>query len=276
VGLGARGGTCRITNGDPGSTAGCRDPKGDRTVTFQGNQGDTGLDQPATGTVRINGVDVRTDAQTKGAYLTHAFFWMFAGLLLTAGVAAFVQADGSLLSFGKQNFLLLILAQLGLALVIQFGIARLNATAALGMFFVYAASLGLTIGVIVSLYNGASVATAFVSAAGMFGGAALYGFVTKRSLAGIGGFAALGVFGLIMAIGINVFVGSSTVSLIISIIGVGLFTVLTAYHVQRIAQGNLATALGSSEKAAVIGALLLYLDFINLFLFLLRLTGGRR
>jgi FtsH-binding integral membrane protein len=130
--------------------------------------------------------------------------------------------------------------------------------------------------VIVSLYNGASVATAFVSAAGMFGGAALYGFVTKRSLAGIGGFAALGVFGLIMAIGINVFVGSSTVSLIISIIGVGLFTVLTAYHVQRIAQGNLATALGSSEKAAVIGALLLYLDFINLFLFLLRLTGGRR
>lgn len=245
-------------------------------MTLQGNQGDSSIGGPTPGTIRINGVDVRTDAQTKGAYLTHAFFWMFTGLLLTAGVAAFVQTNESLLSFAVNNFLLLIVAQFALVLVIQFGITRLNATAALGMFFVYAASLGITIGLIVSLYTGASVATAFVSAAGMFGAAALYGFVTKRSLAGLGNFLWMGLIGVMIAIVVNVFVGSSTLSLIISVIGVGLFTVLTAYHVQRIAQGNLATALGSSEKAAVIGALLLYLDFINLFLFLLRLTGGRR
>jgi FtsH-binding integral membrane protein len=245
-------------------------------VTLQGNQGDTGIGGRPPGTIRINGVDVRTDAQTKGAYLTHAFFWMFAGLLLTAGVAAFVQTNQSLLEFAAQNFLIVIIAQFALVLGIQFGISRLNATAALGLFFVYAASLGITIGLIVSFYTGASVATAFVSAAGMFGAAALYGFVTKRSLAGLGTYLFMGVIGLVIAMTVNIFLGSSTVSLIISVIGVGLFTVLTAYHVQRISQGNLATSLGSSEKAAVIGALLLYLDFINLFLFLLRLTGGRR
>jgi hypothetical protein len=245
-------------------------------VTLQGNQGDGGTGGQVPGTYRINGVDVRTDAQTKGAYLTHAFFWMFGGLLLTAGVAAFAQGSQSLLNFAASNFLIVIVAQFALVLAIQFGISRLNATAALGLFFVYAASLGITIGLIVSLYSGPSVATAFVSAAGMFGAAALYGYVTKRSLASLGNLLWMGLVGVMIAIVVNVFVGSSTLSLIISVVGVGLFTVLTAYHVQRITQGNLATALGSSEKAAVIGALLLYLDFINLFLFLLRLTGGRR
>jgi len=245
-------------------------------VTLQGNQGDGGTGGQAPGTYRINGVDVRPEVRTQGAYLTHAFFWMFAGLLLTAGVAAFAQANEALLTFAASNFLIIIVAQFALVLAIQFGITRLNATAALGLFFVYAASLGITIGLIVSLYTGTSVATAFVSAAGMFGAAALYGYVTKRSLAALGSFLWMGLIGVMIAIVVNLFVGSSTISLIISVIGVGLFTVLTAYHVQRISQGNLATQLGSSEKAAVIGALLLYLDFINLFLFLLRLTGGRR
>ena len=245
-------------------------------MTLQGNQGDRGIGGQVPGTVRINGVDVRTGAEAQSTYLTHAFFWMFAGLLLTAGVAALTRANEGLLTFALHNFLLLIVAQLALVLAIQFGIGRLNATAALGMFFVYAASLGITIGLIVSAYTGESVATAFVSAAGMFGGAALYGFVTKRSLVGIGGYLSMGIIGLLVAMAVNLFVGSSTVTWIISIVGVVLFTVLTAYHVQRISRGDLATALGSSEKAAVIGALQLYLDFVNLFLFLLRLTGGRR
>jgi FtsH-binding integral membrane protein len=245
-------------------------------VTFQGNRGDTEVGGQAPGVVRINGVDVQTGVRTQQAYLTHAFFWMFAGLLLTAGVAAFAQVNQSLITFAAHNFLILIVAQFGLAMVIQLGIQRFSATVALGMFFVYAASLGITIGLIASLYTGASVATAFLSAAGMFGGAALYGYVTKRSLAGIGGFATMGVFGLLIAIVASMVVGSSLLSLLISIVGVVLFTILTAFHVQRIAQGTLVTSLGSSEKAAVIGALLLYLDFINLFLFLLRLTGGRR
>jgi hypothetical protein len=255
-------------------------------VTFQGNQGDprvgqavTGqpvTNQPPAGTIRINGVDVRTDAETNSTFLTHAFFWMFAGLLLTAAVAAVVQFNDALLAFAGDYFIVLFIAQLVLVVVISGAISKLSATAALGLFFVYAASLGLTIGLIVSFYTQESVVTAFLSASGMFGGAALYGYTTKRSLAGVGGFAAMGLFGLIIAMVVNVFLGSGPIGFVISIVGVLIFTVLTAWDVQRISKGNLVAATGSVEKAAVIGALHLYLDFINLFLFLLRLTGGRR
>jgi FtsH-binding integral membrane protein len=255
-------------------------------VTFQGNQGDPSLGQsvtgqpvagqPASGTIRINGVDVRADAETNSTFLTHAFFWMFAGLLLTAAVAALVQFNQALLAFAADYFIVLFIAQLALVVVISGAISKLSATAALGLFFVYAASLGLTIGLIVSLYTATSVATAFLSASGMFGGAALYGYVTKRSLAGVGGFAAMGLFGLIIAMIVNVFLGSGPLGFVISIAGVVIFTMLTAWDVQRISKGGLVAATGSVEKAAVIGALRLYLDFINLFLFLLRLTGGRR
>jgi uncharacterized protein len=215
-------------------------------------------------------------AATQAAYLTQAFGWMFGGLLLTAAVAALVQTNKALLDFAGSNFLILFLAQLAVVWVISLGIGRIGATAALGLFFVYAASLGLTVGLIVSYYTGTSVATAFLSASAMFGGAALYGATTKRSLVGIGGFLSMAVFGLVVAILVNVFLGSSTIGLIISIIGVVVFTALTAYNVQRIQSGDLVAAYGSVEKASVIGALSLYLDFINLFLFLLRIFGSRR
>ena len=239
-------------------------------MTFQ-NQG--GFGQPAGGQgMALPGVDARV----QGAFLTQAFFWMFAGLLITAAVAAYVQFNEGLIGFVGRNFLILILAQLGLALGIQFLIGRIGATIALGLFFIYAASLGLTIGLIVSFYTATSVATAFLSASAMFGGAALYGYTTKRSLAGIGGFAAMGAFGLFAAFIVNFFLGSSTFGYILSAIGVVIFTVLTAWDVQRISSGQLVQQLGSVEKAAVIGALHLYLDFVNLFLFLLRLFGSRR
>jgi FtsH-binding integral membrane protein len=244
-------------------------------VTFQPSQ-PGGQSQPAEAVTRINGVEVRQGALVQGAFLTQAFFWMFAGLLLTAAVAAVVQFNQALLAFAADYFIVLFIAQIALVLVISAGITRLNATMALGLFFVYAASLGLTVGLIVSLYTGTSVATAFLSAGAMFGGAALYGYTTKRSLAGIGGFASMAVFGLIVAIVINMFLASGPLGYIISIVGVLLFTVLTAWDVQRISNGQLVVMTGSTEKAAVIGALTLYLDFINLFLFLLRLLGDRR
>ena len=221
-------------------------------------------------------VGVRPSAETTQRFLVHAFGWMFAGLLLTAGVAAVVQTSETLTEFAYRNFLILFIAQLGLVFVISGAISRLNATLALGLFFVYAASLGLTVGLIVQAYTGASVATAFLSASAMFGAAALYGATTKRSLAGLGGILLMGLVGLIVASLINLFLGAGQWSWIISIVGVVLFTALTAYDVQRIQNGTLAVALGSVEKAAVLGALQLYLDFINLFLFLLRLTGSRR
>lgn len=244
-------------------------------MSFQNSPGGPGLGQQAD-VVRINGVDVRADAKTRGAFLTQAFFWMFAGLLLTAAVAAFAQFNQSLLAFAAEYFIVLFLAQLALVMVISAGISKLNATAALGLFFVYAASLGITIGLIVSLYTGESVVAAFLSSGAMFGGAALYGYTTKRSLAGIGGFASMGMFGLIVAMIVNVFLASGPLGYIISAIGVLIFTVLTAWDVQRISSGDLVQRTGSVEKAAVIGALNLYLDFINLFLFLLRLFGDRR
>ena len=106
--------------------------------------------------------------------------------------------------------------------------------------------------------------------------AAIYGAVTKRSLAGLGGILFMGLIGLIVASVINIFVGWQQLNFIISVVGVVIFTALTAYDVQRIQNGDIAAGVGSMEKAAVIGALHLYLDFINLFLFFLRLTGGSR
>lgn len=222
------------------------------------------------------GAEVRPSAAVGAAFLTQAFIWMFAGLLLTAGVAALVQTSDTLIQFAADNFLILVIGQLALVLVISAGVRRVSASVALGLFFVYAASLGLTVGLIVSAYNGASVAGAFLSASAMFGGAALYGVTTKRSLAGLGGALTMAIFGLIAAMVVNLFVPNGTFGWIISIGGVLLFTVLTAYDAQRIQAGALVAMTGSVEKAAVLGALRLYLDFVNLFLFLLRLMGGRR
>jgi hypothetical protein len=220
-------------------------------------------------------VGVKPDARLAQAFLTQAFLWMFVGLVISAGVAFFVQSNERLLDFAAGNFLVLIIAQLALVVAISWGINRISATVALGLFFVYAASLGLTIGLIVAGYRGTSVVTAFLSASAMFGAAAIYGSVTKRSLAGLGGILFMGLIGVIAASVLNAFFASSGLSFIISIVGVVLFTALTAYDVQRIQNGDLAIQTGSMEKAAVIGALHLYLDFVNLFLFLLRLFGGR-
>ena len=210
------------------------------------------------------------------AYLTQSFGWMFAGLLLTAVVSFLVQGNAALRDFALQNFLILLIAQLAVVWVIGLGLQRMNATLALGLFFVYAASLGLTVGLIIAAYTESSVVTAFFSASAMFGGAALYGATTKRSLVGIGGMLSMALFGLIVAMVVNVFLPSGPFGLAISVVGVVLFTALTAYNVQRIQAGDLVARYGSVEKASVMGALLLYLDFINLFLFLLRLFGNRR
>jgi FtsH-binding integral membrane protein len=219
-------------------------------------------------------VGVRPDARLSAGFLTQAFTWMFAGLLLTAGIAFVVQSSPRLLDLGRGLFLPAIVIELGVVLGISFLINRISAIVALGLFFAYAALNGLTIGLIVSLYAPSSVAAAFVSAAGMFGAAAVYGAVTGRSLATMGGYLRMALFGLIIAMLDNLVLGSQLISYAISIIGVLIFVGLTAFDTQRIARGDLAAATGSMEKGAVIGALTLYLDFINLFLFMLRIFGG--
>jgi FtsH-binding integral membrane protein len=213
--------------------------------------------------------------------LVGAFGWMFAGLLLSAAVAYLVGTNVDLLMTVSQWWFLLFIAQFALVMVISAGITRLSATAALGLFFVYAASMGLTLGVIVWAYlqtpgGSTAVASAFFSAAAMFGAAALYGVATKRDLTQIGGILFMGLIGLIVASVVNLFLHSSQINWIISIVGVVLFTGLTAWDVQRISRGDIAALTGSKEKGSVLAALHLYLDFVNLFLFLLRIFGGNR
>ena len=235
----------------------------------------TAASSVAGATASPSALGVKPDARLAAAFLSQAFLWMFAGLLVTAGVAFAVQTNDRLLQFASDYFFMLFIAQLAIVVAISAGIKRINATAALALFFVYAASLGVTIGLIVSSYTTGSVVTAFLSASAMFGAAGIYGAVTKRSLAGMRGYLFMALIGLMVAMVLNLIFPSGIISLVISIVGVGIFTALTAYDVQRIQSGDLAAQTGSMEKAAVIGALRLYLDFINIFLFMLRLMGGR-
>jgi FtsH-binding integral membrane protein len=219
---------------------------------------------------------VRPTSELATQFLTQAFGWMFAGLLLTAGIAAVVASSGTLQTAIRPLWIILVFGQLGLGLGIQALMPRMTATLGLGLFFAFAATMGLTVGVIVSLYNVQSVITSFLGASAMFGAAAIYGATTKRSLTSLGGFLFMGMIGLLVASIVNLFLGSSPLGWVIALIGVIVFTVYTAYDVQRISYGDYAASLGSVEKASVLGAIHLYINFVNLFLFLLRLTGGRR
>jgi FtsH-binding integral membrane protein len=231
------------------------------------------------GTYTPEQLGVRPVAALSVSFLTQAFMWMFFGLLLSAFVAYLVENNLGLTQTVLNLFLPLIIAEMVIGIGLQVAIRRINATLALGLFLIYAAINGLTFGVIILAYtyqtgSAATVVEAFVSAAAMFGGAALYGAVTKRNLTSMFGYLAMATWGLFVAILLNLLLGNSTLDIIISIVGVIIFTALTASTVQRISQGQFAAMTGSMEKATVIGALLLYLEFVNIFLFLLRLFGG--
>jgi FtsH-binding integral membrane protein len=229
----------------------------------------------APGSLSPSQLGVRPAPALVQQLLIGAFGWMFAGLLLTAGVAYLVTTSTALVATVESLLLPLLIGQFILAMAIQGAINKVSPTVSLGLFFVYAASMGLTIGVIVSYYTGASVVAAFVSAAGMFGAAALFGAVTKRDLSSLGGIAFIGVIGILIASVVNIFLASSAIGWAISLIGVALFTALTAWDVQKITRGDYAAFAGSQDRASIVAALHLYLDFINIFLFLLRLMGNR-
>jgi FtsH-binding integral membrane protein len=225
---------------------------------------------------------VRPTTQLANRFLTDAFLWMFCAVLLSALVAWMVENNTQLVASVVDLRMPLFIAQLGLGLGLQWGIRRLNAGVALALFFVYAALMGLTIGVWVWWYgtannNPMSVVEAFVSAAAAFGGAAVYGVVTRRSLASVGSILFMGAWGLFVAFLINGFIlHSSTMDLVLSVVGVVIFTALAAWTTQRISKGDFAAMTGSMEKASILGAMLLYIEFINIFLMLLRIFGGGR
>ncbi|MBF6604506.1 MAG: Bax inhibitor-1/YccA family protein [Chloroflexi bacterium] len=220
---------------------------------------------------------VRPTTALSTAFLSQAFLWMFVGLLVTTGVGWWVSSlPTTQLANLSGLFLPIIVAQLIVAMVLSFAIRSIPATIGLGLFFVYAAMTGVTFGFVLLVYPVASVLAAGLSAAAVFGGAAVYGAVTKRDLTSMGAYLFMGLIGVIVASVVNLFLQSNMLGYIVSFITVIVFTGLTAWDVQRIQRGDVAAWAGTMEKGAVMGAFRLYLDFINLFFAMLRLLGGRR
>jgi hypothetical protein len=220
---------------------------------------------------------VRPATRLATTLVTQSLAWMFVGLGITAGVSWVVANNASLASAAQTLVLPGIIVQVGLVIAISALIKRLSATLALGLFFVYAAITGFVFSILFAAYSLPTITLAFTSASAMFGVSAAFGYITKRDLSVFARFFFMALIGIIVSSFLNLLVFHSTsFTLIVSYLGVALFAGITAWDIQRIKNGDLAAMLGSMEKASVIGALHLYLDFINMFLFLLRIFGGGR
>jgi uncharacterized protein len=233
---------------------------------------DTSARIPAREQVLVRGA---TDVERR--FMSAVYRWMTFGLALTALVAFTVASSPEALQaiYGNRVvFFGLIIAELGLVVTISAAVNRLSAPAAGGLFLLYSALNGATLAVVLLAYTGASVAAAFVTTAGTFAAMSVYGTVTRRDLTSWGSFLFMGLIGIVIASVVNVFLRSSLVSFVVSFMGVIVFTGLTAYDTQKLRA--IARAGGGTAALPVNGALALYLDFINLFLSVLRLIGGRR
>jgi FtsH-binding integral membrane protein len=203
------------------------------------------------------------------------------GLALTALASVFTLSSESALQliFGNRLvFYGLIIGELALVIAISAAINRISAATATLMFLAYSALNGVTMASIFLVYTRSSIASTFMVAAGTFAAMSLYGYATKRDLTGWGSFFFMGLIGIVIASVVNIFLKSAMVTWVVSYIGVFVFVGLTAYDTQKIkmiGQGSFADG-ESQRKAAILGALTLYLDFINLFLMLLRVMGNRR
>ena len=231
----------------------------------------------ATGAVAA--AKARQEAST--VFLAKVFNWMAAGLGTTALVAWLTASSGLALRIALSPLnIILLFAELGLVWYLSARIEKMQAATATAMFFAYALMNGLTFSVIFLAYSGASIVGTFVITAAMFFAMSVYGLVTKRDLSGMGAFMFMGLIGILIASIVNIFLASSTLHWAISLIGVVVFVGLTAYDVQKIKmmgeQGILSHGEAAVQKGAIMGALALYLDFINLFLMLLRFFGGSR
>jgi FtsH-binding integral membrane protein len=215
-------------------------------------------------------------------FLRGVYLWMTIGLAATALTSWMVMNSYSLLNLLYSSNILffgLIIAELALVVVLVKALPKLSGTTATALFLVYSVMSGITLAPVLFLYTSASVAATFFVCAGMFGAMSVYGLVTKRDLTSMGSFMAMGLIGLILAMLVNMFLNSSALGFAISVIGVIIFTGLTAYDTQKIrAMGESAPLDDATaiRRGTIMGALTLYLDFINLFLMLLRLIGDRR
>ena len=218
-------------------------------------------------------------AEQVSTFLRRVYGWMCAGLGITALVAFEVANSPTILNhLVSDQFLYfgLMLVELGLVFYLSARATRLAPGTATALFVGYAGLNGVTLSFLFLAYTGQSVTDAFVVTAGMFGAMALYGSMTKRSLAGLGQFVFMGLIGLVLASLVGVFWHNNTLQFVIAAVGVIVFTGLTAWDAQRLKQMALATPEGQTGSLAIVGALSLYLNFINLFLSLLYFFGNRR
>src|SRR5689334_13136824 len=238
----------------------------------------------------VRGATTVADTMDAGlrAHMLRVYNYMVGALALTGAVAYGVANTPALLNLffaananGQYGPTMLgwvvMLAPIGLVLLLSFRIQHMSQGAAQATFWAYAALVGASLASILLMYTGASVAMTFFVTAGTFGAMSLWGYTTKRDLTGFGSFLFMGLIGIILASVVNIFFVSSMMSFVISVIGVLIFTGLTAYDTQAIKNSYYAQADGTAaSKLAIMGALRLYLDFINLFIMLMRLLGDRR
>ncbi|MCK9612309.1 MAG: Bax inhibitor-1/YccA family protein [Bacteroidales bacterium] len=218
-------------------------------------------------------------------FMARVFSWMFLALTVTAVTAFIWVANPSLMQTlikpeGGLSMLgwIVMLAPLGFVLLMSFGFQKLSAPLMMLLFIVYSVLMGMSFSFIFLIYEISTIGITFAITAGMFGVMAATGYVTKTDLTKFGSILMMGVIGIIIAMLVNFFLKSETMSYVISVIGVLIFTGLTAYDVQKLKRIGMSIDNGSTvaTKMTIMGALTLYLDFINLFLFLLRLFGGRK
>jgi uncharacterized protein len=217
------------------------------------------------------------------SYLLRVYNYMGVGLVVTGAVAYFFahwslssEANAELV-YGSPLRYVIMLAPLAFVLVLSFGIEKMSVGAAQLTFWAFTAIMGLSLSSIFLVYTGQSIAKVFFISAAMFGAMSLYGYTTKRDLTQIGSFLVMGLIGIVIASLVNMFLHSNGLGFAISLIGVVVFVGLTAWDTQRI-KLSYSASYGSAvlAKSAIMGALNLYLDFINLFMMLLRLTGSQR
>jgi uncharacterized protein len=235
------------------------------------------MDDSVTTRIPPATADVAADRVT--AFLRPVYGWMFVGLGVTAAVAYALAGSLAIMQTIASNHIVFagaLVAELGLVFYLSARVQDLTANAATIVFLLYSALNGVTLSVLLLAYTGSSIATTFVVTAGMFGALAVFGSTTKRSLVGAGQFFFMGLVGLVLASIIGLFWHNDALQFLISVVGVIVFTGLTAWDAQRLKHMAAGLPPGRSGSYAILGALSLYLNFINLFLILIRFQGGRR
>lgn len=218
------------------------------------------------------------DSETRvHSFIRSVYAWMFGGLAITSAAALWVLFSSAMQALVLNNRLVffgLIIAEFALAMWVQVRIHHMSAGTAASAFLVYSLLNGLTLSVIFFVYTQAAIFQAFVTAALMFAGMSVYGYLTKRNLTSMGGFLVMGAWGLFIGFALNIWLQSNMLGYIMSIVGVFVFLGLTAYYTQQLKA--MAVSPEMRENYSILGALVLYIAFINLFLMLLRIFGGNR